>query len=853
MQINTQPQGRLSRVVAVLGPTNTGKTHLAMERMLGFGSGMIGFPLRLLARENYDRAVKIKGTRQVALITGEEKIIPPEARYFLCTVESMPLTRRVAFLGVDEIQMCADADRGHVFTDRLLRARGTLETMFMGAETVRGLLRRLVPEAEFMSRPRFSTLRYSGQTKISRLPPRSAVVGFSVADVYAIAELIRRQRGGAAIVLGALSPRTRNSQVAMYQAGEVDYLVATDAIGMGLNMKVDHVAFAATRKFDGRAPRKLTPSELAQIAGRAGRHMNDGTFGTTADIGPMGADIADRIESHQFDPLRHLFWRNDNLNFTSLATLRASLARAPDQAGLLKAREADDELVLAALSKEPDIARLARGADAIRLLWEICRIPDFGKVAHDAHARLLGRIYRYLMGNGGDGGGRLPADWVARQVDRIDRVDGDIEVLMQRIANIRTWTYVSHHGAWLADAAYWRERTRGIEDTLSDALHERLIQRFVDRRTAVLVGRLKDRQELLAAVSASGEVLVEGHFVGVLEGFRFTADPDVDAIGAGDGRGAGRAVTSAAIRALRGEIQRRLQQLVTDGDDAFTLSPDGCVSWREHVIARLVAGSDVLRPRVEPLPSDLLDGRAQEAIRQRLDGWLRAYLACSLAPLLSLSDAGVSGAPRGLLFQTAEALGSLKRGAAVDQVAALTAGDRKTLRGLGLRIGRESVYFPALLKPAAIALRGLLWTLHHEHEMPVLPQPGRTSVRLDSRCPPGFYEAIGYRTLGSRAVRIDIVERLAARAFAMTRDGDFNAVSDLLSLAGCTLPEIAGILSALGYRATSGDHESREGMTFSRVKKRRFKNKEHGRRRADKAAVAADSPFAGLRELHGCK
>ncbi len=849
MQINTQPHGARSRIVAVLGPTNTGKTHLAMERMLGFESGMIGFPLRLLARENYDRAIKIKGPRQVALITGEEKIVPPEARYFLCTVESMPLTRRVAFLGIDEIQMCADPDRGHVFTDRLLGARGTLETMFMGAETVRGLLRRLAPDAEFVGRPRFSTLRYTGQTKISRLPPRSAVVGFSVADVYAIAELIRRQRGGAAIVLGALSPRTRNSQVAMYQAGEVDYLVATDAIGMGLNMKVDHVAFAATRKFDGRTPRTLTPSELAQIAGRAGRHMNDGTFGTTADIGPMEPEVADRIESHQFDPLKYLFWRNDDLKFTSLAALKASLARPPDRAGLLKAREADDELALSTLSKEPDIAALAQGADSIRLLWEICQIPDFGNVAHDAHARLLGRISRFLMGTGGDGSGRLPTDWVARRVDRIDRVDGDIEVLMQRIANIRTWTYVSHHGAWLVDAPYWRERTRGIEDTLSDALHERLIQRFVDRRTAVLVGRLKDRQELLAAVGASGDVLVEGHFVGVLEGFRFTADPSVDAVGAGDGRGAGRAVTAAAIRALRGEIQRRVNQLADDDDDAFALFQDGRVAWREHAVARLVAGPDILQPRVEPLPSGLLDSRALETIRQRLDAWLRSYLAASLAPLLSMPEAPVSGASRGLLFQTVEALGSLRRGAAGAQVAALSTADRKTLRDLGLRIGRESIYFPALLKPAAIALRGLLWSIHNGTEVPPLPPPGRTSVPLEPESPLGFYEAVGYRPLGTRAVRIDIVERLAARAFAMARDRDFSAISELRSLAGCTLSEMAEILSALGFRSTVGEL----GVTFSRASKRRSKDKERERRRQEKATVAADSPFAGLRGLHGHK
>ena len=418
----------------MLGPTNTGKTHLAMERMLGHASGMIGFPLRLLARENYDRAVKVKGARRVALITGEEKIVPPEASWFLCTVEAMPVDRRVAFLGIDEIQMCADPDRGHLFTDRLLHARGELETMFMGAETIRPLLRRLVPGAEFVVRPRFSALTHAGPCKLTRLPRRTAVVAFSAADLYGIAELIRRQRGGSAIVLGALSPRTRNAQVAMYQAGEVDYLVATDAIGMGLNMHVDHVAFAATRKFDGRGPRRLTAAEMAQIAGRAGRHTRDGSFGTTAEIGPLDAELTQRIESHIFEPLTALKWRNSELRFASLETLRVSLGRMPERPGLVRAREADDELALAHLCTDSEIAGLARGPAAVALLWDVCRIPDFGKVAGEGHARLLGQMFRYLTG-----AGQLPTDWVARQVDRVNRTDGDIETLMQRIAMTERW------------------------------------------------------------------------------------------------------------------------------------------------------------------------------------------------------------------------------------------------------------------------------------------------------------------------------------------------------------------------------------------------------------------------------
>ncbi|MCH7487528.1 MAG: hypothetical protein IIC04_11130, partial [Proteobacteria bacterium] len=580
-----------ARIVAVLGPTNTGKTHLAMDRMLGHRSGMIGFPLRLLARENYDRAVDLKGRSQVALITGEEKIVSPGARYFLCTVESMPVDRQVAFLGVDEIQMCADPDRGHVFTDRLLNARGQDETMFMGAETIRPLIRRLVPEAEFLSRPRFSTLTYSGPRKVTRLAPRSAVVAFSAADVYSLAELVRRHRGGAAVVLGSLSPRTRNAQVAMYQAGEVDYLVATDAIGMGLNMDVDHVAFAGTRKFDGRHLRDLTPPELAQIAGRAGRHMNDGTFGTTNNIGPLDADTVARIENHHFEPLKFLCWRNPDLDFSSLAALQKSLTEPPRTPGLIKAREAADEQALRHLARDPEIAARAATPASLRLLWDVCRIPDFGKVMSEAHCRLLGAIYEHLSGPGG----RLPKDWMAAQVTRLDRADGGIETLSARIAAIRTWTYVSHHPDWLDDAPGWQERTRAIEDKLSDALHRGLTQRFVDKRAAILVKRIKERDRLLAAVDGSGEVTVEGHCVGRLEGFRFVPDEDGGGLG-GDFEGAAaKAVSGAAERALRDEIASRLKILEADADDKFELTPDESgwprrIAWRGAAVARLAAG-----------------------------------------------------------------------------------------------------------------------------------------------------------------------------------------------------------------------------------------------------------------------
>ena len=829
MQIDTSRDR--SRILAVLGPTNTGKTHLAMERMLGHASGMIGFPLRLLARENYDRAVRVKGRRHVALITGEEKIVPAQARYFLCTVESMPVDRRVAFLGVDEIQMCADADRGHVFTDALLSARGVEETMFMGAETMRRLLRRLVPEAEFMSRPRFSTLSYTGQRKITRLPPRSAAVAFSAADVYAIAELVRRQRGGTAVVLGALSPRTRNAQVAMYQAGDVDYLVATDAIGMGLNMDIDHVAFAATRKFDGQRVRELTPAELAQIAGRAGRHMNAGTFGTTVDVGALDHETVDAIENHRFPALTSLYWRNAQLRFTSLDALKRSLAVPPEMPGLVRAREADDEAALAALSADADIARLATGADAVRLLWDVCRIPDFGKLMSDAHTRLMGRIYRHLTGPAAT----LPTDWVADQVVRVERTDGDIETLVQRIANIRTWTYVSYRGDWLADAGHWQERTRAVEDKVSDALHQRLTQRFVDRRSAILVSRLKERQTLPAAVDGDGEVLVEGHFVGHLDGFRFAAD----ASGAGD---AAKRVRGAAMRALGAEIAARVGRLEADGDEAFALAEGRRLLWRGADVARLVAGKDVLSPGVEAMASDLLEPDMRERVRRRLAAWLAGYVEARLAPLFAARLAPLAGAARGLVFQLCEALGSLPRRRAASQVEALGRDGRKALRKLGVRLGRESVFMPALIKPRAVEMRGLLWAVNEGLGDSAVPAPGRVSVPLADGVPRRFYEAVGYRPLGPRALRVDIVERLAERAWKLSRAGPFAAGPEVLSLAGCGPEEISVVLAALGYRAKNADGEVR----YTPAPLRRRKGNQ--RRAREAAGRAAESPFARLRD-----
>ncbi len=799
------------RVVALLGPTNTGKTHLAMERMLARPSGMMGFPLRLLARENYDKACKIKGRLQVALITGEEKIIPPAPRYFICTVESMPTDKPVEFLCIDEVQMCADPDRGHIFTERVLKARGISETMFLGAETIRPLLGALVPDCEFETRARISTLSYTGFRKVTRLPARSAIVAFSANQVYGLAELVKRQRGGAAVVLGALSPRTRNAQVGMYQAGEVDYLVATDAIGMGLNMDVDHVAFAGTRKFDGRRRRRLSPAELAQAAGRAGRHMNDGTFGATADEPPLDRKAVEAIERHEFDAIRQLSWRASKLDFSSVNALRRSLNARPPHDALKRAREADDEVFLEKLLDMADIADIARSETAVRLLWDVCQIPDFEKVLSDAHAGLLSSIYKHLTGTGG----RLPADWMEARVHRLDHLDGDINTLTQRIATVRTWTYISFQSAWIDNPVSWQDRTREIENKLSDALHERLTHRFVDRNTAALVRRISGRESLLAAIRDDGEVLVEGVPAGRLNGFRFTAMESAAA-------GAGKAVTSAVQRALRDEIRKRVKLFLDVEDGAITfaaLSGDeaGRIMWDGAPLARLVKGGDIRHPRIHLNINAMLGAAERGAVQSRLESWLASHLAEKFAAVDKLREGeGLDGAARGVAFQLWEALGSLPRRQLEDGLKVCGKESRYKLRRLGVVIGRETVYQNIMLKPTQAGLRGLLWCLANGvSPVPGPPAPGLCSIETDPALPAAFYDAVGFRALKGMAVRVDILERVAEKAWELSASGPFKAGPELMNPAGCGPEELHRILKSFGFKTWE-----EEGARMYRAAKR---------------------------------
>src|SRR5262245_1355552 len=749
------------RLTAVLGPTNTGKTYLAIERMLGHESGMIGFPLRLLARENYDRIVRVKGASQVALVTGEEKIAPPGARYFVCTVESMPLDRTVSFLAVDEVQMAADPERGHFFTDRLLNARGTNETMLLGADTIRPVLNRLLPDIDVVARPRFSKLSYVGPKKATRLPRRSAVVGFSASEVYEIAELIRRQRGGTAIVMGALSPRTRNAQVDMFQSGEVDYLVATDAIGMGLNMDVNHVWFASLRKYDGRTLRPLRSVELAQIAGRAGRHMNDGTFGTTAEVGGLEPEVVEAIENHRFDPLRDVQWRNSDLDFRSVQALIASLNRTSPHAALQRVREQDDQLALQTLSAHSEFLPRLRTPQRVKLLWDVCQVPDFRKTMTEEHTRLLAQLFEHLT----QGGERLPEDWIEGHIKRLERYDGDIDTLMARIAHVRTWTYISHRPDWIQRAVHWQERARAIEDKLSDVLHQRLTQRFVDRRAALLVRRLRVEGEMTSSVAAAGGVSVEGEHLGRIEGFRFVADTT-------EGHADQKAVLSAALRALRQDLPVRLQAFANSPDGELVFDSQLRVCWGGGPVARLLASGDILAPKVEALPSDLRDGPAREDVRKRAAAWVETRIRLGLSELMDArATAELPAGARGIVFQLCENLGVLPRWPIERQLAELGEEDRKALARLGVRVGVYSLYFPTMLKPVPIRLRAGLWMVSKNRDtISPLPAEGRTSIDLPRDADREFYAAIGYLPLGSHGIRADMVERLGAMARQAVRE-----------------------------------------------------------------------------------
>ncbi len=826
---------RRPKVVAVLGPTNTGKTHFAVERMLAHRSGIIGFPLRLLAREIYDRIVAKTGRGSVALVTGEERLGPADAPYVVATVEAMPLDQPYAFLAVDEIQLCADDERGHVFTDRLLKARGVDETMFLGSDAMRGLLKRLVPDAGLVTRPRLSTLSYDGERKLTRLPRRSAVVAFSAADVYQLGEVMRRQRGGAAIVLGALSPRTRNAQVELYQSGEVDYLVATDAIGMGLNMDVGHVAFAGLNKFDGRKRRTLLPREVGQIAGRAGRYLHDGTFGTTGGQGELREDLVAAVESHRFEPIQQIRWRNTELAFGSIGELMRSLDRDPELRCLSKTRDALDHRSLALLSRRDDVRRVATGRSTVQLLWQVCQIPDYRKTLTEAHLHLLSAVFAHLCA----GDGVLPSSWVAQMVTRLERTDGDIDALVARIAHIRTWTYVSHRHAWLDDAQHWQERTRAVEDKLSDALHERLTQRFVDRKTAALMKKLRLEGDLQASVASDGEVEVDGHAVGRLRGLRF-------AMASTEAEAERRAVAMAARRVVGHTLHKRVAKLLADEAQAFGLDGDGHVLWQGEPVARLVAGTTLLRPALRPLWDDSITNGTAAALRTRLEQVVEDELGQALDPLPRLAqlhrDPAATAPLRGLAFHLMEGLGTAELADADGLVAALDASGRERLGALGVRFGVHSAYVHGLLRRDSLMARRLLLQLQQPGV--ALPLPGPNALPADPRLSAADYRALGYRLMRGHALRVDIAERLAHALRQGTRQGRaFEPGPELGGLTGLKRHELDSVIQAFGYRRLQSDGHAQ--ARFRRINRRGAEQ----RRPAREQRPAGHAAFQALAHL----
>ncbi len=783
------------RVVAVLGPTNTGKTTYAIERMLGHRTGIIGLPLRLLAREVYDRIVAIRGPSVVALVTGEERIVPPRTQYWVCTVEAMPEGMGCDFLAVDEIQVCADPERGHIFTDRLLRARGLKETLFLGSDTMRSAIAELIPEAQFLRRERMSELTYVGQKKISRMRPRSAIVGFSVENVYAIAELLRRQKGGAAVVMGALSPRTRNAQVEMYQNGEVDYLVATDAIGMGLNLDVDHVAFSALSKFDGRRMRPLAPNELAQIAGRAGRGLKDGTFGVTGDARPLDDGMAQAIMDHKFTPQRKLNFRNHALQFGSVDRLIQTLEASPDHEMLVKAREADDLATLKNLSQVGEVSARATDGPSVRLLWDACRLPDFRGIGRGTHADLVAVIYNYLHQSG-----CIPDEWMERQIKVIDRTDGDIDTLSKRLAFIRTWTYVAQRKGWTNDESHWREQTRSVEDRLSDALHERLTQRFVDRRTSVLLRRLGQKEAMVAEVNDAGEVTVEGEFVGKLDGFRFSQDK-------GTGVAEAKTIKTVALQALAPQFHLRADRFYNAPDTEIDYTEQGGLMWGSSAVGKLVAGADALKPRVEVFVDDVAGPEVAEKVQRRLQHFIDRKVAALFEPLLNLGrDEALTGLARGFAFQLVENMGMLPRSVVANEVKALDQDARGALRKHGIRFGQFTIFMPLLLKPAATRLRLVLWSLNKGLDVfPQSPPPGLVTIPAEKGVTEGADTMSGYRIAGERAIRIDMLERLADMLRSEDSRGGFEAKADMLSITGMTLEQFADLMQGLGYKGEKGE------------------------------------------------
>ena len=794
-----------SRVTAILGPTNTGKTHLAVETMLGYESGIIGFPLRLLAREIYDKCVSKVGSNKVALITGEEKIIPTDAKYYVCTVESMPKDLAVEFVAVDEIQMCADQERGHIFTDRLLNLRGTKLTMFLGSHTMNKIIQQLVENVEFVKRERYSKLSYAGYKKISRLEPRTAIIAFSVEEVYAIAELVRRQKGGAAVIMGSLSPKTRNSQVKLYQSGDVDFLVATDAIGMGINMNINNVYFSGLKKFDGKKTRKLNLSEISQIAGRAGRHINDGNFGVTGQSETFTSDEIEKIESHTLQEIEWVYWRNSELNYENYKSLLKSLEKKSSSELLKRVNDTEDEKIFKLMIKDTNIIKIINKKEYLKTLWECCQIPDFAKKDYGKHLDVVKKVFSFLSSKNK----KVSNSYMNEQLKNFDKYNGNMDVLSNRISNVRIWSYVANKREWVENQDYWVERTKNIEDKLSDQLHEELTKSFIDKRISVLSRSLKQDIVLGTQIKENENVEIDGQFIGKLIGLKLnlsmqsnTLDTDI------------KSLKKAARQAIAPELMRRVSKIVKEKN--LIIENDQKIYWLKNPIAILIPGKNYLQPKIKLIVDDAIDIDSKQKLEKFLDEWIKEVIEEKLKDLVNLKNNKVKSAKvRALCFQLFENNGVLKREKVNNFIKNFSTEDKTETRKLGIKIGRYHIYLPRMLKPAAVDLRIKLWKNFYNISNKIEPPKSGLNFLMDkNKNIKEFLLICGFENFGNFFVRIDILERLFLKVMEKTKNNNFEMNSEMMNLVGCNKENLTILFSLMGYKKLAGIDNKNDLYTY---------------------------------------
>jgi len=823
------------KIIAVLGPTNTGKTHFAIERMLQFGSGIIGFPLRLLAREVYEKCIQKVGIEKVALITGEEKIIPPYADYFLCTVESMPLDINAEFIAIDEIQMCADPERGHIFTDRLLNMRGDKLTMFLGSNIMQNIIQKFVPEVEFIFKDRFSKLSYSGHKKISRLPGRTAIIAFSVDEVYALAEFVRRQRGGAAIVMGSLSPKTRNAQVELYQSGDVDFLVATDAIGMGINMDIDHISFNNLNKFDGRRNRHLRLTEIGQIAGRAGRYMNDGTFSITGKCDELSPEQIDKLENHKFDSVINIYWRNSNLDFTNIENLLNSLDQKPYDHSLLRNKDLLDENVLKTLIVKNNQITTDYKNNNLSTLWECCQIPDFTKSSYNEHIDIVKKVFEFLVSDRG----KIPNEWMRAQLSGLDNESGNIDTLANRISHVRTWAYVSYKKNWVENSDYWISKTKDIEDKLSAKLHEELSKSFIDRRISILSKHLKQDAKLETKISEKDEVIIDKQFIGTIKGLKLNLDFSSTALQTDI-----KSIKKAARQGVVEELKKRINNIIQEDikNAALELKEDFKIFWKDNPIATIIPGKDYLNPKIKLLIDDSLDVDEQSELKNYLEKWIDKEKNLHLNDLIKTSKVNLENSyARALCFRLFENHGVLKRLDAEDLLKNLDKDQRANIKKIGIKIGRYHVYQPLMIKPKAVNLKIIFWNcFNNKIQREKCPTFGLNFLKNFETKNKEFLLICGFETFENYIVRVDILEKLFIKILNSTNNNQFSISSEMLNLLGCGKEDFEKLLKLMNYKKID---KNKDIFSYD------FKNKDKKKIKKDNIKKNINNPFASLKNL----